>query len=204
MDIKMRFIHKWSYSSAKYLTKVLNQNHAQRRVYNFGFLVVYGALVKGVLLFGTSLLLGTFIPTLIITVTFAALRTRAGGYHMDSYGKCILTSLAMFLIAGLISKYIPHDFVGMLILPIFISSIFWASIYAPRDNPNRPITEDWEIKKFHRQSIIYASLFCVISIALLFGDHADYSLAVAFGVGMEMFSITPAGFRFFDWVAGEK
>ena len=204
MDIKMRFIHKWSYSSARYLAKVLNRDHAQRRIYNFGFLVVYGALVKGVLLFSTSLILGTFIPTLIITLTFAALRTRAGGYHMDSYGKCILTSLGLFLIAGMISKYIPSDFVGMLILAIMICSIFWASIYAPKDTPNRPITEEWEIKKFHKQSILMVLVFFAGSIELLYNQHSSLAAAVMFGVGLEMFSITPAGFRFFDWVAGKK
>jgi accessory gene regulator B len=89
MDIKMRFIHKWSYNSARYLSKVLIRTMPSDELIITVFLVLYGALVKGVLLFGTSLLLGTLIPTLIITVTFAALRTCAGGYHMDSYGTSV-------------------------------------------------------------------------------------------------------------------
>lgn len=105
----MRFVNKWSYACAKGLAVVLNENHQRRFAYYFGFQVVIGESVKFAVIFLVSLILGIFVPTLIVTSAFVSLRMIAGGYHMDTQGKCLLVSLGLFITASLIAKDTYHQ-----------------------------------------------------------------------------------------------
>ncbi len=204
----MRFIQKWSYGCASFLTAQLNESHEKRGVYYFGFQVVIGAIVKGVLLVGISLLLGVLKPALIIMAAFAALRVMAGGYHMDTYGKCIATSLGMFVVVAVIARY-TGDYWNMPVLASFIGLSFLAGLlvvykWVPDDTQNRPITKPEEIKKFRRISFIYVFVYLVLVSVLLYTGAKVYVLAVGMGYLLELFTITPVGHRFFDWISGKQ
>jgi accessory gene regulator B len=110
----------------------------------------------------------------------------------------------MFLVCGLIAKYMPSNITKPLVFVSMFTAIFIVQIFAPKDNPNKPITEEWEINKFNKQSVILTFLLFATSMLLLKFNFHIYASAICFGVVLEIFSITPAGFRFFDWVAGKK
>ena len=74
----MRFINALSYKGADYLMKQTKGNHESRRVYYFGFQVVIGAIVKGLLLLILALLTRTILPSLAILAAFVVLRQIAG------------------------------------------------------------------------------------------------------------------------------
>jgi accessory gene regulator B len=168
----MRFIQKWSYGCAKKLALILNENHQKKSVYYYGFQIVIGAIVKGIMLVGISLVLGVLLPTLIITVTFASLRMLAGGYHMDTYGKCIFVSLGLFIVSSLVANYTYANWQGvhiiLLILVTFILGLYVLIRYAPKDTPNKPITSPDEIRKFKRLSIMYLFVWGAVVSGLAF------------------------------------
>ena len=85
----MRFIQTMSYKGANYLMKQRQENHEKRRVYYYGFQIVIGGMVKLILLTLLALITQTLKASIIIVLIFSSLRMLAGGYHMDSYGKCI-------------------------------------------------------------------------------------------------------------------
>ncbi len=198
----MRFINKWSYSCAKGLANVLEENHQKKAEYYFGFQVAIGSIVKTAILVAISTILGVLIPTLIISVSFALLRKVAGGYHMDTYGKCLLVSIGLFVAAALLAKhtyrYWSITWLVILITFTFTVGLYILKKYAPKDTPNRLITDPKEIRKFKTLSIAYICLWLlVVAVLTLFGMKL-YTLLLCFSVLQEIFAITPTGHKFFD------
>ncbi len=198
----MRFVNKWSYSCAKGLAGVLSENHQKRSIYYFGFQIAIGGVVKTVILVSISLLLGIFIPTLLISLTFASLRIIAGGYHMDTYGKCLFVSMGLFITVALIAQYTYHYwnfmYLAVLIAVAFILGLYVLVRYSPKDTPNKPITDPQEIRKFKILSIVYLFIWSIITSVLTFYGLNMYVLSLCFGVLLELFAITPTGHKFFD------
>lgn len=203
----MRFIQKWSYGGANYLAAQLNENHEKRSVYYFGLQVVIGELVKTVLLILISWVLGLLTPVLICAAVFAIVRTAAGGYHMNTHGKCFATSIAMFLSSGLIVKYTSSlwSVIGIFvfILLVFIFAMIVFIKWAPADTPNKPITKPEEIRKYKTGSIIYGVIWLAATSLLAWKGFHVYSLAMVFGLLMETLTVAPAGYRFFDRMSGK-
>lgn len=200
----MRFINKWSYACAKGLAKVLNENHQRRRAYNFGFQIIIGELMKAVIILLVSLVLGVFLPTIMVASAFICLRMIAGGYHMDTQGKCLLATLVLFITAALIAKYTYHDWntlqLVILIVLTFSLGLYAIIRYAPRDNPNKPITDLNEIQKFKKLSLIYLFVWLVAVVLLTVLRWNLFVISLGFGVLLEAFVITPTGHKFFDLI----
>ncbi len=204
----MRFIQTWSYACANFLMTQMKENHEKRRVYYFGFQVVIGTLFEAILLVGAALLLGVFLPMLVTSAAFIGLRVIAGGYHMDTYGKCTVATLVLFLITSCISGYTHtlwssqsiFTFIFIcfaLVLPIIIK-------WAPSDTPNRPISDPEEIRKFKRLSITYIFLWLAAALVLAYYKQNLFVLASCFGILLEAFIITPAAYRLFDKLSGKR
>jgi accessory gene regulator B len=185
----------------------LKENHEKRGVYYYGFQVIIGALVKGVLMIAITLILGTLIPTLTAVFVFGSLRMMAGGYHMDTYGKCIAISLAMFIVSGLIVQHTYQSWSMSYIMVVAVISFIAALIviikWAPADTPNKPITKPEEIRKFKRMSFTYVFVLLIAMVMLAVYRFNMYALAIFFGLILETFTITPAGYRFFDSISGK-
>ncbi|MDF2988561.1 MAG: Accessory regulator [Eubacterium sp.] len=200
----MRFINKWSYACAKGLSEALNENHQKRREYNFGFQIIIGEFVKFSAIIIVSLIFGVFLPALVITLAFVSLRMIAGGYHMDTQGKCLLVTLGLFIPAALIAKYTCHYWntlqLVLLIFITFIAGLYALIRYAPRDNPNKPITEPDEILKFKKLSLGYLFVWLVIIVVLTLLQMKLFVISLGFGVLLELFMITQAGHKFFDLI----
>lgn len=203
----MRFVNKLSYSFANNLTLQLKENHEKRRVYYYGFQVVVGGLVKTSLMVSISFLLGCLLPTLALILVFGSLRMLAGGYHMDTLGKCTLISLAMFLTGGVTAQYtyMYWSFYNVTLLAAISFVIALTIIYkwAPAENPNRPITRPEEIRRFRRLSIGYTFALLAIIAGLIYYDLNIFALAACFGILFEVFTITPLGHKFFENISGE-
>ncbi len=200
----MRFINKWSYSCAKGLADALNEDHQSRRAYNFGFQVIIGESVKTLVVFIVALVLGVFLPALVVTLSFVTLRIIAGGYHMDSQGKCLITTLALIIPAAWITKLTCNHWsawhLALLILVTFIAGLYSLIRYAPRDNPNKPITDPDEIRKFKTMSLIYLTVWLVVMAVLTVWDLKLFVVASGFGILLELFMITQMGHNFFDFI----
>ena len=198
----MRFVQKWSYSCARHLALALNENHNKKSIYYYGFYIVLSTLVKGVILVSTSLLLGTLAPSLLILLAFGSLRLVAGGYHFDTYGKCLLVSLALILLGACISRYTytywSTPVIVMLLLAVFAFSLSMLIRYAPKDTPTKPITDPAAIMMYKRLSIIYLGILLVLCCILTVFKLHMHIIAICTGILLEVFSITPTGHKFFN------
>jgi len=202
--VNVRFIEALSYSGANYLMKQKGENHEKRRVYFYGLQVIIGAIVKFIILFILAFVTETLLTTFLMAVVFASLRSIAGGYHMDTFGKCLGVSISMFMVFSIIARYTyPYwnDYYVIIFAIIAVAvSLFSICRWAPSDNPNRPITDPKEIKKFKNLSIAYLVIWTVISFVLIYTKLYMIFLSFVFGLLLEIFSITPAGHTFFDFI----
>ncbi len=205
---QMKFIRVWSYSLANFLSTSLNESHQKKGIYYYGFQVLIGGIIKFMMLAVVSLILGAFLPTMVLMVSFSLLRLVTGGYHMDTFGRCAIVSITMFVIGGVLSRY-TYQYVNfiipmILILLAFIAELYCIIKYSPRDNPNRPITNKKEITKFRKLAVFNLLMLEIINIILILYNANMYSLSVTFGIGTAAFIISPVGYKFFDFINGKK
>jgi len=198
----MRFVRKWSYACAAHVASVRNDNHEKRAVYYYGFFIIIGALVKGIIMLSIALLLGVLVPTIVVILTFGSLRMFAGGHHMDSYEKCLFVSAIFYLLTALIAKYTyiywNSTSIIALISLTFIFGLYSIIRYAPKDNPNKRITEPDKIKMYKRLSAIYLLVWLIITSILANLNLYLFVICMCLAVIQELFSVTPAGYSLFE------
>lgn len=204
----MNFIRKWSFGCANSLAHKLGESHQKRGVYYYGFQIVIGAIVKGTAITAVTLILDTFVQTMVVLAFFTALRVLAGGYHLSSYNKCVVASITLFTAAGAITRYTyaywKDEVVMVMIIVSFFIGLAALMKWAPRENPNRPITKREEIKRFKYLSFIVFISSILASGVLLYFNCKQMALSGLFGTLLSIFIITPMGYRFFSWISGEN
>lgn len=196
----MKIIKKLAYKSAFYIQKCNNSSHENKRILYFGFEAIYGDIVKLTIVICASAILRSLFPVLAITLAFAILRRYAGGFHMDSEGKCLLATFCSFVIPGtLLSKINFHANSILLIIInafIFIACLLLLIKYAPKDCINRPIDEDESIV-FKRRAIRDIIILTIISIILAILDNSLLSFSIMLGIILEVFTLVPFGYNLF-------
>lgn len=198
----MRFIEKCAYSCAKFIQVNRGQTHEDRATLYFGFQAVFGDVVKFLVIAFLSMILNSFIATLILTLSFILIRSYAGGIHMDTEGSCLLMSICLLVIPGATInytyKYLSVVAICILCLVIFVISFICVKIYAPIDCINRPITEQSEISKFKHNSILCLIILLFITIICILLKQNLIATAIFIGVLMETCTIVPFGYRLLD------
>lgn len=203
----MKFINKWSYGLARYLTGQLGHSHEKRRVYYYGFQIIIGGIVKFLLLVAVTMAAGIFLSTFTALFFFAVLRIIAGGYHMGSYVRCMIVSSCMFLFSGVIVQYTNAHW-SQAALALLAGAVFLAALpavlkWAPADTPYKPITKPAQIRTLKTLSVIAVILWGAAETTFIINGLNFYSLAGSLGILMAVFLISPAGYRFFDFVEGK-
>jgi len=167
-------------------------------VYNLAFMFPVGAVFKGLLLIVLSLILGIFTPVIIVVVTFMSLRPIAGGYHFQTYNKCTVMSLIMFIGSAIITQHTLQYWSLTSTWYLFnfcvATAIYIIYRYVPRDTPNKPITKELEINKFKRWSFIYLIAWASIMTIFLLFDVKLIVLSSCLGLLLELFSVSKVGY----------
>ncbi len=196
----MRFIQKWAYMSAKYIQMARRQSHEQRATLYFGFQVLYGDVIKFIIIGVLAAIFKSFFVTMVLAFAFVFIRTYAGGVHMKTETKCTIVTLIIFILPG---TFISNNQVNLPTLHVLIPITFMASFicllkYAPKDCTNRPITDKNEKIRLKLKSIVVLCL--VISISVIFYSLSYYMLAIAACVGvlLAVFTIIPVGYKLLD------
>jgi accessory gene regulator B len=193
----VNFIKKLSYSSAKAIQTAKKEEHYHRRIYHFGFQVIYGGITKIILLVLLSLLTFSLWPTLVLTLTFAIVRSISGGYHMGTYSRCLVISIFLFAFGGAAAQHIHQDpLITAIVVNVFCTYCFIR--YAPMEHHNRPFTEG-ERKKFRLLSFyLLVGIGWVVQPILIYFGHYVVSLAISFGIALECFTMTRTGIKLFS------
>ncbi len=190
----MKIIQKMSYGSADFLATQLEHGHLKRNEYYFGFQVVYQAVLKVLVLTILAIILGTLKPTLFIVLSFTSLRFFAGGVHMDTYAKCLLITLAAFIPASLICKYLmTGQMVSIIIiLCTAIIVVLIIGLWAPKDSPVNQIADKAK-KTLKKASMLIMIVWSVLAVILSLADMTEIATPICCGLLIEASTILPAG-----------
>lgn len=142
--LDFRWIKVLSYCLARKLQIHLKEPHYKRYVYYYGAEAIIGQIFEILLVISISAILGTFKETIIALISFISIRLFAGGGHLDNYTKCLYSTNIVFILAGLISKYILVYRQTIDIL--YIIALMILLLFAPKEHSNRPIKEKEHIK----------------------------------------------------------
>jgi len=190
----MKIIQKISFESAKYISQKLGHNNQKRAVLYFGFQGIYGDVSKLSIIILVSLILKSLLPSLIIAITFAFLRKKAGGFHMKTEAGCTLFTLCICVIPGTMIRYLSlkasFTTAVFAILAIYVFCFICLLKYAPRGSKNRTITDIYEIREFKKKSVlslIFLAIICMIFVFLT----PEVSISICVGCLLEVITITP-------------
>ena len=201
----MKLVRYYSFQCADAMKRQLNENNEKRRIYYYSFQIILGGLVKAAFLIILALLTGSIIETFSVILFYAGLRTLAGGYHMDDYLNCMLVSLAMFIGLGLAVKYTYYYWApaGLLILSLFVFVIALLSSirYAPAGTSFKPMNNTKRNSFLKKASVFYVIVWQLLNIFFFYKGYTLLMFSGCLGLLLESFSISPAGYAFFDCIS---
>lgn len=157
-------------------------------IYVFGWtmLLLPVGSFAAILLIGA--LFGQLLGTAIFLLFFSFLRSYSGGWHADSFGRCFLTTLALYGCCLLIHVYLPKSSWDWALLALSLMSIFIIYRWAPMDHPNKPFRSGQK-QKNKRASRITVLAQSIIILALMFWQPwlKPYLLWAALGMVVASF-----------------
>lgn len=162
-------------------------------VYTYGFEIFISTLITFLIAVLSGCLLHCLAAALIYFGIFALLRLVCGGYHADTYFKCNMIYLVVTEIVLITFKYFPVVYKWEYHWICIMFSIVVTFIYAPVENPNKPLLQERKIF-FKNLGRAMVTMLAVITTCLdiytkgLYGILMDTTILV---VSVFMFITNP-------------
>ena len=179
-----------SESIAMKLSKRENLDHLEYLKIKLGLEVLLINLMKGSVVYGISIITGTFWPTFITHLSYFSLRRTAFGLHAKSSFVCSITSILLFnLIPVMLQGVEVSDVVLFLLSPLLVWLIY---LYAPADTEKNPLTNAALRNKLRTQSVGTTILLLVIALLI---PYPMPSVMIVLGVCWQVVSILPTTYK---------
>lgn len=193
---------KFFLAAADFLGNKVGLPSDEREVVAYGLEVAFSNFLSLFLVLSGGILWGINAEILIIALAWLLIRRSAGGAHCSTLWRCALASSILLLALGGSARGLAAIFQWQtLLVVIALCSVFTLSvtlIWAPADNPRKPISSASRRRYFRRRAIFVE---IVLSILLFLGFFtvrllpASLLLAAALGMAAEGFTVTPWGYR---------
>ncbi len=198
-------IHELAARIAGHLALELEYDHIYEARMAFGLELFLGEIIKLICLITISYILGLLPEILIITATAGILRLASGGEHCSEYYRCLIGGTMCFMLLGWAVHYFSpilnqQELFFVALLSFLIAEIaLWK--YAPGDTENKPITEEKDIIKYKKWSLIIAVVYFIIMMIFSAVTTLNLiTLAIAVGMLEQVFTVTPWGYRFLHFI----
>ena len=150
-------------SFADYLCKRKIIKPELHEVYVYGTELVLSFIFTVLAVLIAGLIAGHIISSLVFLTVFILLRRFTGGYHANSYLKCKLVTVSVFLGSLLASAMIDVNWWMFVILTIVGNIII--HYFAPVENVNKPL-DDGEKKRLRKLSHLVFSVLSVCGLII--------------------------------------
>lgn len=159
-------------------------------VINYGLQLVVGEVPKIFIMLLIAYLLGILKLSIISFLIIMPYRTFAGGFHLKTHIGCIIGTTLFYCGNVILSQHIVLEqffMKAILVLAVWIFSMWMIKLYAPADTENVPIIskKDRRLKKI--MSYITMTFTLIIG---LFLPNTTISNMLIFGVLIETLAIT--------------
>lgn len=194
----MTSLKQFCTSIAQGLGNELNMDNRAIETVRFGMEIIVGAIIKGIVVFGMSYIMGILPIVTAALITSGILRLLSGGAHCSSYSRCLLFGTVITLANGLVVKLVYRSITPTyLFLIILLTALFGLIVikkWAPLESGNKPIKNGDRRKKFKEVSTLFV-LFWSLSILLftILGGDTRLSLGSIGGLAIQVLSVSPYG-----------
>lgn len=170
----------------------------------YGLELIIGESFKLGLLFALSSIFGLLNPTLLFLSTAIPFRLISGGGHCSTYFRCVVLTIAIYLmLPAIVFKIHPLLDIkfALAILPIvLVVALIAISLWIPAENPNRSFNEK-EKARFKKLSLAFIIIWLLGSLLvyiLIPGPAFKLYLASTLtGILWQIFLVSPIGYMFF-------
>lgn len=188
-------INKISDNISIFVENHFNLNEKEKSYFNYGLQLILGLLVEAILILFISWVLNIFWPVVFASLSFLVMRPSAGGIHLPTYFLCLVVSILVFILIGIVSVSISLESTYLIswIITITILGLFMLKKYAPADTETMPINDPVQRKKLQKKAIIILliwSIFAIIS-TFVFINHHQLILASSLGIMAELVALHP-------------
>jgi accessory gene regulator B len=150
----------------------------ERELYAYAVHCLFSLIYPLVFALVIGAFLGMPIEAVAMIIPFIVVRKFSGGYHADSFYKCLIISSIVIVTMLQISKYINNN---MFFNVIYIGSSILLMIFSPIDSANKRLDND--DKRFCKKVTILIVLVLFIIVELLWiAGYRHYTKYIEVGV----------------------
>jgi len=180
------------------ITVPLGYDSEQRAVVQYGLFAVIQILVVAVIISVFGIVAGCIWECWISYLSVAMLRKSTGGAHANTSNECLVISVLVISLIGLISRYfrlMPHALlIGLVICPVlFFVSCLIVYKKAPVDSEKKPIKSAEKIRRLRLISLVTLIIYALLAFLLFavsFNNLIYLSLAVSLNLSVFWQSLT--------------
>jgi len=162
----------------------------KRDYYAYILEVMIGKVITYSILVILSIIMHAIIPTLFFMVFFFSLRERTGGFHLDSFFRCLISTIVIYFLINtvMLTFFLSHVSLMYIILGISVVIIMYiANVNHP--NLNLDADEIQDCKKSAR-TILIVEMLCIISgialsmnkVCIIYGSLAIIMCAILLSI----------------------
>lgn len=187
------------------LAEALQYDQDQKEVITYGLLAIIQFIIVMTLIIVLSSLLGTVVPSLILSFSVSALRVNAGGAHLSSIWVCSMTGVVICIVMPTVIKLLGGQSIDTTVLFAVTNIILLLTLWvvakkAPVDHPNKRITSAEKRKELKRKSLIVVAIYFLLSNFFIIRGLNIYVLCMLFGVVWQSFTMISVGHNFLKFL----
>lgn len=146
-----------------------------REIYQYGFEQVLSSLLNIATMLLLGIILGKIYQSLVLILSFMALRSYSGGYHANTPLHCYLLTVMSISAALSIMKFITID--RFICLGLLVLSSLIIITLSPIGTANKPLDEIEKII-YRKKTIIVWSVETCVAIVFIILDITEIHIAI--------------------------
>lgn len=146
-----------------------------REIYQYGFEQVFSSLLNIATMLLLGIILGKIYQSLVLILSFMALRSYSGGYHANTPLHCYLLTVMSISAALSIMKFVTID--RFICLGLLILSSVVILLLSPIGSKNKPLDEIEKII-YRKKTIIVWSVETCVAIVFIILDITEIHIAI--------------------------
>lgn len=146
-----------------------------REIYQYGFEQVFSSLLNIATMLLLGIILGKIYQSLVLILSFMALRSYSGGYHANTPLQCYLLTVMSISAALSIMKFITID--RFICLELLVLSSVVILLLSPIGTANKPLDEIEKII-YRKKTIIVWSVETCVAIVFIILDITEIHIAI--------------------------
>lgn len=145
--------------------KIIADN--ERAIYKYGTEVTISTLIGILIILSVGFAIRNILDSVIFLLCFITVRVYSGGYHADTYVRCNLIFVSVFISTILLKHIIPNQFGFEINIILLICAFIIIVVFSPIENKHKPFNKI-ETRRYRKISIIMSLGWIAVVITLLF------------------------------------